>query len=70
MRIVDLPIPALTDLDHSERLMLILAIRKRRRFVDKLPRMPKATSQRSKIDPLFSMTREQLEKLLEVLTDG
>ncbi len=69
MQIADLLIPHLTDLDRSEQLTLILAIRERRRLVLKAPRVTKITPQRNKKDPLASMTKEQLAKLLEALTN-
>ena len=67
MQIVDLMIPLLTDLSCEAQLTLILSIRERRRFVAKKER---AAAPRRKKDPLANMTKEQLEKLLEVLTNG
>lgn len=66
MRIADLLIPTLTSLSRDEQLELVLTIRERRRFVAKPARVAKAV--RSKKDSLTNMTKEQLEKLLEVLT--
>ena len=68
MQIADLPIPHLTSLSESEQLALILAIRERRRYVQKPIKIAKSNIQRSKKDPLSTMNREQLEKLLEELT--
>ena len=68
MRIIDLPIPQLTDLSDSEQLKLILAIRDRRRFTVKVKKASEAKPQRRSRNPLATMTREQLEKLLGELT--
>ena len=68
MQVADLPIPHLTRLSSEEQLQLILSVRERRRFVARPAKVGKATTQRSKKSPLSTMTKEQLEKLLEVLT--
>ena len=66
MQIADLPIPMLTDLGQSKQLALVLSIRERRRYVAK-PLKATKVPQRTKKDPLASMTKEQLERLLEAL---
>ena len=70
MQIQDLPIPALTNLSTEELLALILSIRERRRLVAKSTKVTKTATHRSKKNPLSTMTKEQLEKLLEALTNG
>ena len=68
MQIADLKIPQLTSLTHEEQLALVLAIRERRRFVEKPVRVPSAATRRTKRSALDTMTKEQLEQLLEALT--
>ncbi len=68
MQIADLPIPQLIDLSDGDQLKLILAIRDRRRFTVKVKKVSEAKAQRRSRNPLATMTREQLEKLLGELT--
>ena len=62
MRIADLPILQTIDLE------LILAIRERRRLVARPVKVTKVKPNKVAKDPLAGMTKEQLEKLLEELT--
>ena len=70
MQIVDLAIPQLSSLKVEEQLAWILAVRERRRYTAKPVKLKKAALSQSKKNALSSMTREQLEKLLERLANG